>query len=445
MNDKLLIKKGNDAKIIYNDSIELSVHSFELKYYLSGKLYLSFDIKKQNTQSIDTFQKIEFKGKTEDNFSFCIDITKDFNENPAHLKFYSVSNKIQIFNPLFLERHVESRKTIIKQYLTNFLFDYNSIDSNEFEIEIKRTKFIFRNISEYKESKDIINTLYLPQITGYCEIELQDNYGEVKKIIRNVLELISYSQRQFVQIPYEEIVNENGEIIKIRLFPQVLRQARSGFTVVEATLLYEPDQSIKKFVEDSYENYILWKDRIKLDYSLTYYLLGFIPQQGEVEYILVFTAIESLIRHYEDYFLKETKTNLDDIKKEQYIERLNSKKLNLNLTENQINSMIHKGKFYPKTLDFNQSLGILYSGKISSKFKNEAFGIGLERDVFDCKASSIRNDLIHKGEFKDYSDLSQISQDTKNIVFMFDKIFLTILGYTGYFRDYRNIEKWIKI
>lgn len=444
INDVLFEKKGISAKIIYNDSLDIEVSTFEIKQFISGKLFLYMKILKQNSQNIETINKAIFKGKSEDGFVFELDITKSFSENPFKFMFFdSMSKRIQVFNPVILKSESIGEKDILKQYFTNFLFDYNSVQFHGFSVKIEDIEFNFNNNSEYKESKEIIQNLYLPQITGFCESKIKNNYDNLKKITKNILELISYSQRQFIQVPYEEILNKNKEILEIHLFPQTLRQARSGFTVVESSLVYESDQLIVNFIEKTYANYIEWKEKIKLDYSLTYYLLSFIPQQGEVEYILVFTATESLLRHYEDYFLTNKKYKLDEIKKQQFQEKIESK---LNVEKEQKNILLNpENKFFYVSLSFDESLNILYQGKITSEYKDESFGFKLKRDDFDCKAPGIRNNLMHKGEFKDYSDMTAISSDMKNMVYMFDKIFLTILGYKDYYRDYRDIEKWIKL
>lgn len=459
IDDVLFFTKGKEAKIIYNDSIELCISNFEIKYFISGKLYLYFDIKKQNFSQIDKVQKIVFKGETEQGLFFNQDITKEFNETPIQFKFFgSGSTRIQLRESLLLEKENKGNKTILKSYLTNFLFDYNDMTHNGFLINIKEKEFTFRNTSNYKESKEFIKNRFITKITGYYDIELQDDYPEVKQIIRNILELISYSQRQFIQVPYEEIINENKEVFRIYLYPQVLRQPRSGFNVVEANIGYENDQRIMKLIEDCYDNYSEWKEKIKLDYSLTYYLLAFISFQAEVQYMLVFTAIESLVRHYEDYFIKQKGYDLKKIKQEQAKNDISRKLENLDENNEKICDIIKdrdqkiinivadpKNRFFYPNLDFQQSLDILYEGKIKDEYKDESFGFKLKKDDFDRKVNEIRNNLMHKGEFHDYDDSNKISKDLDCIVFMFDKIFLMMLGYKGYFRDYRDIEKWIKL
>jgi len=440
----LFSKKGKEAKIIYNSSIEIVVSSFEIIIYVSGKIDFLFDIKKQNCQKIDSVQKIEFKGITDDGFTFERDITTEFNENPVHFKFFdSMSKSIQILNPIHLKKESSKDGKILRQHFTNFLFDYNSVGTNGFMVKVKNQEFVFKNSIQYKEMKEILQKTNVPKITGHVESKFSNNYSDIKNISKNILELVSYSQRQFVQIVFDEILDDKKEVVEIILFPEVLRPARTGFNIVESSLVYEPDQSIMKFIEDCYENYQNWKEKIKLDYSLTYYLLSFIPKQGEIEYILVFTALEALLRHYEDYFIAQKQFNLEEIKKQQFKEKIDSK---LTIDDAQKEILFNpENRFFYGNLSFDESLNIIYQGKITSEFKDESFGFKLTRDAFDSEAPKIRNNLMHKGEFQDYSNLSQISSNLKNVVYMFDKIFLTILGYKGYFRNYRDIERWIKL
>ncbi|MCK5476358.1 MAG: hypothetical protein KAI55_00390, partial [Candidatus Aenigmarchaeota archaeon] len=295
MNEEYILfsKKGNKAKIIYNDSFEIIIKSFKIEYYVSGKAYLILDIKRQNSENVQSISKIEFKGETDEGFVFEIDITEDFNENPFYLNFFCpVPKRIQLIKPFTLKSNKEQPKKL-KQYFTNFLFDYNSTNTNGFLIKIENKNFCFKKPIRYKENKKIIEKTNIPKITGYMESEIVDDYDKQKNISRNIFELVSYSQRQFIQVVYDELVNQKNEVVKIIIHPQVLRPARAGFTVVESNLLYEQDQTIIKFIEETYVKYIEWKEKIKLDYSLTYYFLAFIPKQGEVEYILVFTAVES--------------------------------------------------------------------------------------------------------------------------------------------------------
>jgi len=446
MNEEYILfsKKGNNAKITYDNKNEIIISSFQIVYYISGKLYLCFKIKKQDSENIPSPKSIIFDGETEEGFKFNVDILNDFNENPFHFKFFdSASKRIQISKPLTLIKNNDEKTKLLRQYFTNFLFDYNTTNTNGFLIKINSKDFKFKNVPDYKDVKEIINITNIPKITGFMESNLDDDYKEQKIISKNIIDLLSYSQRQFIQVIYEEQINDKNEIEKITIYPEVLRPARAGFTLVESSIVYEQDQSIIKFIEETYEKYAEWKGKIKVDYPLTYYLLAFIPKQGEVEYILVFTAIESLLRRYEDYFLEQKSYSIQDIKQEQFREKiqsiLNFKKEELDILTNPEN------KFFYPSLSFDESLNIIYKGKITSKYKDDSFGFNLKRDDFDCKAHSIRNNLIHRGEFHDYSDLRKVSNDMNNIVYMFDKIFLTILNYKGYFRDYRDIEKWIKL
>jgi len=440
----LFSKKGKKAKIIYNSSIEIVVSSFEIILYISGKIDFLFEIKKQKSQNIDSVQKIEFKGVTEDGFTFERDITTEFNENLTHFRFFgSMSKSIQILNPIHLKKGSSDQNKILRQHFTNFLFDYNPVGINGFMVNIKDKEFIFRNSTNYKEVKEVMKKTNIQKVTGYVETKLNDDYSEIKKNSKDILELISYSQRQFVQVVFDEFLDDKNEIIEIVLYPEALKSARTGFTIVESSIVYEQDQHVIKFIEECFENYQEWKEKIKLDYSLTYYLLSFIPKQGEIEYILIFTALEALLRHYEDYFIAQKEFNLGEIKKQQFKEEIDSK---LTIDDVQKEILLNPdNRFFYGGLSFDESLNIIYQGKINSEFKDDSFGFKLKRDTFDCEAPKIRNNLMHKGEFQDYSDLSQISSNLKNMVCMFDKIFLTIIGYKGYFRDYKNVECWIKL
>lgn len=456
LSDKFIYKKSEQGYVLIDaqKKNKIKVENIKLEYFISGRCYFSFSVPKQDISSLKSGTKFELIFKTNDGFKVKQNITDQFGlSDLKFIKFYKkeISN-IRISDPIKLIKQI-SRKKFLKTYFTNFLFEYNSTRYDGFEITIKNKKFEFCNIENYSISKNTIKKCQIPQITGWVYTDIDSSILKINRILKNLFDLISYSQRQFVQPVYQEELDNNGNICSLILSPKFFKSPRSGFNVVESDIIYINDkQEIVKFLSETYDNYEKYKKLIKLDYSLQYYLDAFIPKQAEIEYMLVFTAIESLLRHYEDYFIKQNDWDISKIKYDEFEHKIDKlfKKADPKFWEsnNRIVKYIllaSKNKFVYDRLTFQESLNITYNGKLNKIYKNPDFGFNIQKSKFEPEMSNIRNYLIHNGEFKGYSDIEKLSIDTKNLVFIFDKIFLSILKYEGYFRDFRNIESWIKL
>lgn len=457
--DNLYYNEGRGKLGYYTteDKFEIHVSEFRLIYFVSGRLNLYLTLEKQKIDG-DTrhFNKIIFEGITNDGFTLSLDVTNDFKNGVVPSWITPNRTEMDIFDPLKLSKTNNYETFNLKFYLTNFQFDYNVVDIPNgkkyrgFVIKVDNKSYEFYNVTDYKEILERIRYSQLPIITSYSEIKNSGKreYETDKKTLDNLCELFSYTQRQFIDYVYEEKVKD-GEVFEIVIYPKLLKPPNYHNGLIEASICYTDGRDLQGFINKVYGNYIKYKEQLKLNYALTYYISSFQTKLVETNFMLVFTAVESICRTYEDSFLEEHNWKVSEIKQDQYKDKLNklSNKISrLKLTSTQIDILSDPNNtiFY-YNLSFQESLNILSNGKLNKNYNDDNCGFSIPLNSKDRNVHRVRNRLMHKGSFEDYSNMDRIGEYLESVVFLFDRVFLSILGYSGWFRDYRNVEKWVSL
>ena len=319
-------------------------------------------------------------------------------------------------------------------YMTNFINDSSQLSNqfSEFKANINNQLIVFRGYEKYSYYKQEITSNRLGvAVTAIGEVILNNDTVDIKSVDK-LTYLLSYScKTQISPICFDYVKNNI-------VYKTVLRQIRTTKYSHKKHLISPNAKSY--FLEKCYGDFKENLTGLSLKITISIYLESLLSNYIDTSYVLLVQALEIFLASYEKWW--EDKGNeikigsVNRIKKD-INEFINSKEYSL--SEEDLNELSKKLAYpYTTTLE-----------KLSLIKKQDDFKDKLNLHKYDYDFPTIRNKIIHEGVVPKTINSSgnereiKILEEYKRVIFMYDKIILTLLGYDGEFHDYLN-ENYIK-
>ena len=315
-------------------------------------------------------------------------------------------------------------------HLTNFINDSSDL-FNEFEINIENHSIRFRGNEKYLHYKQELTSNRLSAaVTSTGDITLNNESLNMKSIDKLAF-LLSYScKTQIVPICFDYIKDD-------KVYKTVLRPLRTTKYSNKKHLITPNAKAY--FLEKCFDKFKENLTRYSLKISISIYLESLLSNYTDTSYVLLVQALEIFLASYEKWWEDEGNEikigSISRIKKD-ISEFIDSKEYTM--PEEDLNELSEKLAYpYTTTLE-----------KLSLIKKQDAFRDKLNLNKFDYDFPNIRNRIIHEGVVPKTINSSgsereiNIYEEYKRVIFMYDKIILTLLGYDEEFYDYLN-EKYI--
>ena len=243
--------------------------------------------------------------------------------------------------------------------------------------------------------------------------------------------LLSYScKTQIVPVCFDYIKNNI-------IYKTVLRPIRTTRYSNKKHLILPNDMAY--YIEKCYDEFKEKFAKLSLNISLSIYLESLLSNYTDTSYVLLVQALEIFLASYENWWVEQGNEiklgSIGKVKKD-ITEFIESKEYSL--PQEDLNELSEKLAYhYTNT---HEKLALI---KNQDNFKDN-----LNLNKYDYDFPTIRNKIIHEGlipkTIKSSGDEReiQILEEYKRVIFMYDKIILTLLGYDGEFYNYLN-EKFI--
>ncbi len=321
----------------------------------------------------------------------------------------------------------ESIPLKIRTGLTNLVFkdcEEISSNSNGINIEIDPFNANLIRLKDYDEKlKKLEDKKENVVVTSEMEITFNESvYDELESIINNMSYLLSYSSRNVVSPIYSDYLSDET-IIKTILRPLLTRDYNAGDTLIDfKNFAYYCD--IKDFLETSYPNFVEYKNKLALNIVISFYLEAVTLNYIDMGFLLNSTAMETLLSGYAD-MRKLEGTPIVQASIESNIKKVMKifKEEKLEENEEIVKKIVQKVSY--SNLNVRE--------KLSALIKDPRFELKL--DSYDWDFTEIRNGITHTGKFPDSIKASgrtiDILEEHNRLIYLTDRIILTILGYKG--------------
>ena len=338
---------------------------------------------------------------------------------------------LNVFNPVIMELNssVELNADSILVYLTNFLnnptknadFQKFNIENNDFLIEFKG----IHNFNEYKEllyehKEDVL-------ITSMAKINLKNQNIDIVDEISKLTYLMSYINRTHIS-PVCFNFYHNGDLIKRILYPALTTKFSNREKLIET-------KNIKYFIEKCFPIFLENYNDFSLNIVISIYLESLLSNYVDSSYILLILALESFLLAHENQCKNKGEiinpSSINRVKKD-LIDFFSEKEYVIDGGDLEL--------LAEKIAYGNTSL----IEKLSLLKKKDKFKSNLDLKPEDYDFPTIRNEIIHTGkvpkEIKSSKGKRQINMAVEyhRMLFLLDKIILSLLEYDGVFNDFLN-------
>lgn len=319
--------------------------------------------------------------------------------------------------------------------MTNFINDSSQLSNhfNEFKANIDNLSITFRGYEKYSHYKQKLTSNQLSvAVTSIGDIILNNNPLDIKSIDK-LTYLLSYScKTQIVPVCFDYIKNNI-------VYKTVLRPIRTTLYSHKKHLI-SPNKKAY-FIEKCYDKFKEKFTKLSLNISLSIYLESLLlSNYTDTSYVLLVQALEIFLASYETWWIEQgNKIKIGSISKikQDIDEFIDSKEYSI--PEDDLNELSKK-LAYPHTTT---------PEKLSLIKKQDKFKDNLNLNKYDYDFPTIRNRIIHEGLVPKKINSSgeerkiNILEEYRRVIFMYDKIILTLLEYDREFHDYLN-ENYIK-
>lgn len=338
---------------------------------------------------------------------------------------------LNVFNPVIMELNnsVELNADSILVYLTNFLnnptkngdFQKFNVENNDYLIEFKG----IHNFKDYKEllyehKEDVL-------ITSMAKINLKDQDVDVVDEISKLTYLMSYINRTHISpVCFNFYYNEH--LIKCILYPALTTKFSDRDKLIEP-------KNIKYFIEKCYPIFLENYYDFSLNIVISIYLESLLSNYVDSSYILLVLGLESFLLAYENQCKNNGEiinpSSINRVKKD-LIDFFSEKEYVIDVGDLEL--------LAEKIAYGNTSL----IEKLSLLKKKDKFKSNLDLKPEDYDFPTIRNEIIHTGkvpkEIKSSKGKRQINMAVEyhRMLFLLDKIILSLLEYDGVFNDFLN-------
>ncbi|MDO8870763.1 MAG: hypothetical protein Q7V10_08460 [Methanobacteriaceae archaeon] len=365
------------------------------------------------------------EGKIKIEKSYLNSIKIDYKKD-KHLKFKFV---LKIFEPIeIIFGETKSDEITISSGLTNFIFRgcnnvVNPFDSfkakiDEFEIFFIHNENYGEKIESLKENKKKI--LVTSEATTTLHKNKEKNFPNMIKILTD---LLSYSCRNRISPIYEDYY-ANKKLFKTILRPVFTQEFNKEKDIIDSNNLDDCD--LRNYLEVCYPKYLEYINKFGLNIFISFYLEAFSQKYSDLSFLLFVTGLETILTGYEEICVEEENSLSNSILK-QNINKIKRVLENKGLEEyEEIADEIADKISYPHpTMD----------DKLTAFSKDTRFSIKLTK--FDRDFIQIRNKIAHTGKFPKIINSSgnerniEINNELNRLIYLLDRIILTILGYKG--------------
>lgn len=314
-------------------------------------------------------------------------------------------------------------------YLTNFINDSSQLSNNfnEFKANIDDKPITFRGYEKYSHYKqELLSNRLNVAVTSIGDIILNNEHLDIKSIDK-LTYLLSYScKTQIVPVCFDYI--KNNIIYKTVLRPiRTTRYSNKKHLISPNNMAY--------YIEKCYEEFKEKFTKLSLNISLSIYLESLLSNYTDTSYVLLVQALEIFLASYENWWVEQGNEiklgSIGKVKKD-IAEFIESKEYSI--PQDDLNELSER-LAYPYT-NTHEKLALI---KKQDKFKDN-----LNLNKYDYDFPTIRNKIIHEGlipkTIKSSGSEREINilEEYRRVIFMYDKIILTLLGYDGEFYDYLN-------
>jgi len=247
-----------------------------------------------------------------------------------------------------------------------------------------------------------------------------------------LMSLLSFASGNYVEKLYKfiTVIDKNGSQIKSEYWSgRKLRSNRRGIVVIEPhNLPLFINQCARKLTDEIFINR-------GLNLSLNWYINTFNNNVVEVDFLLLCTALESLIyRHFKESSERLVSTKKYREVKKKILEIINNSRLDINEDE-ELRKYDIFARIIQKPFDDGSCNKI---GSLSANTEKMLDDCGVPyKDLFPkVDFIKIRNTIIHRG----INEIDNNFIELRKLSTLIVRIFIVILGYEGKFMESRKIE-----
>lgn len=408
--------------------------NFQLIQYIDGEIEMLVlempalaaitELSKINPYCSIKANLVDSKGSIHITGAFVNNIRFEFGNNKISYALLKATQNI-IINHVSSDSSYDSARF----YMTNFINDSSQLSNQfcEFKVNIDNKPMAFRGYEKYSHYKQELTSNRLSvAVTSIGDIIL-NNYTLNMESIDKLTYLLSYScKTQISPICFDYV--KNNIVYKTVLRP--LRTTRYS----HKNHLISPNAK-SHFLEKCWGEFEENLARVSLKTSISIYLESLLNNYTDTGYVMLVQALEILLASYEKWWEEQGNEikigSISRIKKD-ISEFIDSK--DYSMPEEDLNELSEKLAYpYTTTLE-----------KLSLIKKQDDFKDKLNLNKFDYDFPTIRNRIIHEGvvpkTIKSSGSEREINilEEYKRVIFMYDKMILTLLGYDGVFYDYLN-------
>lgn len=206
----------------------------------------------------------------------------------------------------------ESEKIVIHYGLTNFVFSgcaYSKIGDrlflDKFNAEVNGLNFLFKKVKGYKEVEERLKNKKGTLLTSEAVVEVSaSELDKTSSTIFEIIELLSLATRNLVSPIYEDHYCD-GKLVKTTLNPVLTLAYRPGDYLININSL--KPCALKIYLECVYKKYKEYKELLKLNRIIHFYLISRYAVFSESKFLLGVVALESLCSNFADFMDGEGK------------------------------------------------------------------------------------------------------------------------------------------
>lgn len=336
---------------------------------------------------------------------------------------FSVNLTLKVFEPVKIVFKDKKTKNIkISLGLTNFLFE-NCEENDERGIlaNLENFSIFLKPHENYNDYYKLLNdSKETKLVTAEAIIESKCKNLNFVEIFENLGYMLSFASGTLVSPIYEDYYDEE-EIFKTILKPFFTTNFKKGHQLITGS-----GCNIKNFLEMSFYNYSKFSHKYGLNIVITFYLSGIRQEYLDIRFLLLVTALETLLEGYaETRELEENpiQKHLYEKNRKHTIKILN--KFNIENHEKIADLIVEKVSYSHLTIP----------DKLNALIKDEKHEIKL--DKFDRDFITIRNKIAHTGKVPETINSSGTERDIdirdefNRLNHLLDRLILRILNYKG--------------
>ncbi|MFH0860568.1 MAG: hypothetical protein V1921_05160 [Candidatus Altiarchaeota archaeon] len=343
----------------------------------------------------------------------------------------------KIYNAYFMTIDRDSKDSDeqkLEFLVSNFVFtgcDYTKHSDgvtrlDRFTISLEGYEFTFQHIQNYEDIVKCLKRKDNPfAITARIVVKARfDEFEHLSEIVKNICILLSLAMGNSIvplierKIDGEKVIGENSYIRRV-----------DRYNGLDSLIREHPTEEIKEFVEQTYEDYLKYKDSFNLPVIIDYYLLMKTGSIMDIRCLFGFILLECLSSKAQQYYEKNGNPIVASLTKS------NIKKLNEilpsshNLGEETIRKIAEEvGYSYPTLPDsINKLMG----------------DFGMEYKQGEQELYGLRKHFIHRGMYPD--DTKEHLEINHRLIHFIDRLLLHILGYQGGYLNIADDYKYEEI